>query len=92
MDMYELRQDRKRKDKLDREEVQKTLDIKNDKSIMRKMKFPCFNLKLSVAQYNKIFHNIPFKKGQKKQRYISSARSVKNRAPGYNEDGTLKKP
>ena len=71
LDMYELRQDLEPKDKQDREEVQKILDIKNDKSIMRKMKFPCFNLKLSVEQYNKLFHNIPINEGLKKRKNIN---------------------
>ena len=48
LDVYDLRQDAELKDTQDRHEVQKILDIKNDKSVMRRMKFPCFNVKLSV--------------------------------------------
>ena len=47
LDKYELRQDTHDKDRVIREKTQKILDINHDNRILRQMRFPCFNVKLS---------------------------------------------
>ena len=92
LDIYELRQDASKEEKHKRTDIQDMLDIKHDSRTMRRMKFPGFNITLSQDQYKKLFENIPLRhrKGRRKKMRRQRSR-VKNRAPGYNPDGTLTK-
>ena len=72
---YDIRKESNRAQKL-REDYEKLLGISNK----RKMNFPMYNLKISRAQYDKLFHDKPFQKTNRRKKSSMSRTKLHSKA------------